>query len=184
MQPDQRTVKEFVTGIDVGSVSVCFVSLDLTGKLLNHAYALHSGNVRDTVEALAGEFLTPGLKGIAAPGGKTRFTREVCCFDPQVSLIHAVSRHESGIRSILHVGAERFFLIELDENGNYLKTSHSSSCAAGTGSFLDQQAARLRLNDASQISEMALQNRSPVPDIAARCAVFAKTDLIHAQQKG
>jgi len=184
MQPTQKTMKEFVTGIDVGSVSVCFVSLDMTGKLLKHAYALHSGNVRDTVEAMAGEFLTPGLKGIAAPGSKTRFTGEVRCFDTQVSLIHAVSRPGSGIRSILHVGAERFFLIELDKNGNYLKTSHSSSCAAGTGSFLDQQAARLRLNNASQISEMAFQNRSPVPDIAARCAVFAKTDLIHAQQKG
>ncbi len=87
-------------------------------------------------------------------------------------------------RSILHVGAERFFLIELDEQGNYLQTSHSSSCAAGTGSFLDQQAIRLMLKDTSHLSDMALQNQSPIPDIAARCSVFAKTDLIHAQQKG
>ena len=96
----------------------------------------------------------------------------------------AVSQLSLDARSILHVGAERFFLLELDEKGSYTHTSHSSSCAAGTGSFLDQQALRLNLKDTAHLSDMALQNHSAIPDIAARCSVFAKTDLIHAQQKG
>jgi activator of 2-hydroxyglutaryl-CoA dehydratase len=105
-------------------------------------------------------------------------------FDQQVSLMEAASRLQLKARSILHVGAERFYLLALDEKGKYLQTSHSSSCAAGTGSFLDQQAVRLNLNDTGHLSDMALKNSSPIPDIAARCSVFAKTDLIHAQQKG
>jgi len=184
MEKKRRVHQDYVIGIDVGSVSVCIVSLDMEGELLNQTYVLHSGDVRGVMDGLLGRYISPGLKGIAAPVGKTHFTREVSRFDPQVSIMAAVSGLGRGARSILHVGAERFFLIELDADGKYLQTSHSSSCAAGTGSFLDQQATRLRLNDASQISEMAMQNRSPVPDIAARCAVFAKTDLIHAQQKG
>ncbi|MFO7934294.1 MAG: acyl-CoA dehydratase activase [Bacteroidales bacterium] len=180
---DPKT-RETVIGIDVGSVTICIVSMDRQGKLLGSDYVLHSGDVRGTIKKLIGPHISADVSGIAATGGKTNFTGQVVRFDPQVSLMDAVSCLELGPRSILHVGAERFFLIELDEKGNYMQTSHSSSCAAGTGSFLDQQAARLRLDDASQISEMAMRNRSPIPDIAARCAVFAKTDLIHAQQKG
>jgi len=184
MDRTRQVKKDCILGIDVGSVSISIVSLDPEGKLLKHAYALHSGDVRGTMEDLIREFTSPGVMGIATPGGKTHFTEKVSLFDPQVSLMEALSRLELKARSVLHVGAERFFLIEMDQEGKYLQTSHSSSCAAGTGSFLDQQALRLRLKDAAQISEMALQNKSPIPDIAARCAVFAKTDLIHAQQKG
>ena len=124
------------------------------------------------------------ILGIAAPSGKTGFHRQVRVFDTQVSLMGAVSQLGLNVRSVLHVGAERFFLMELDEKGNYSQTSHSSSCAAGTGSFLDQQALRLNLEDTAHLSDMALKNHSAIPDIAARCSVFAKTDLIHAQQKG
>ena len=60
----------------------------------------------------------------------------------------------------------------------------NSSCAAGTGSFLDQQAFRLNLPGIEVLSEVALKNKGPIPDIASRCSVFAKTDLIHAQQRG
>jgi activator of 2-hydroxyglutaryl-CoA dehydratase len=55
-------------------------------------------------------------------------------------------------------------------------------CAAGTGAFLDEQAARLGIPIES-FGEMALKSRNPAP-IAGRCAVFAKTDMIHKAQEG
>ncbi len=173
-----------VLGIDVGSVSISLVCLDMGGNMISHDYILHHGDIRGALVQMLGDFDPAQILGIAAPSGKTLFSEQVQVFDTQVSLIEAVSRLVPDTRSILHVGAERFFLIELDGQGVYLQTSHSSSCAAGTGSFLDQQSLRLQLNDTAHLSEMALKNSAPIPGIAARCSVFAKTDLIHAQQKG
>ena len=55
-------------------------------------------------------------------------------------------------------------------------------CAAGTGSFLDQQASRLNI-PITQFGELALQSETPVR-IAGRCTVFAESDMIHKQQMG
>jgi predicted CoA-substrate-specific enzyme activase len=58
----------------------------------------------------------------------------------------------------------------------------SGDCAAGTGSFLDEQAARLKFN-INQIGEIVSATTNSAK-IAGRCSVFAKSDMIHAQQKG
>jgi predicted CoA-substrate-specific enzyme activase len=60
--------------------------------------------------------------------------------------------------------------------------STSGECAAGTGSFIDQQASRLRyrVEDIGAIVSKA----KTAARIAGRCSVFAKSDMIHAQQKG
>ena len=55
-------------------------------------------------------------------------------------------------------------------------------CAAGTGSFLDQQASRLGLT-VEELGKLALESEAP-PRVAGRCSVFAKSDMIHLQQKG
>ncbi len=171
-------------GLDVGSVSVGLVAMDPEGELVETAYVLHRGNFRKALHQLLLPFNKERVTGLATPSGKALFRPCVRPYHLQVALMKAVSHLDIPARSILHVGAERFFLMELDREGGYLQTSHSSSCAAGTGSFLDQQALRLGLPDTASLSEMALRNNAPVPDIAARCSVFAKTDLIHAQQKG
>jgi activator of 2-hydroxyglutaryl-CoA dehydratase len=55
-------------------------------------------------------------------------------------------------------------------------------CAAGTGSFLDHQAARLRMN-IEQFSRLALKGKDTV-SISGRCTVFAESDMVHKQQMG
>jgi activator of 2-hydroxyglutaryl-CoA dehydratase len=57
----------------------------------------------------------------------------------------------------------------------------NSLCAAGTGSFLDQQANRIEVPIEKEFGEMALKSVNP-PRIAGRCSVFAKSDMIHLQQ--
>jgi len=184
MRRQEPSHSGLILGIDVGSVSISVVSLDLEGKLKEHSYLLHHGNISGALDELLKKYRNQEIMGVASPSGKSHFTEQVSVFDQQVALMEAASNLELHARSILHVGAERFYLVEMDEDGTYLQTSHSSSCAAGTGSFLDQQAVRLNLNNTGHLSDMALKNSSDIPDIAARCSVFAKTDLIHAQQKG
>ena len=57
----------------------------------------------------------------------------------------------------------------------------NTMCAAGTGSFLDQQARRIGVSIEKEFGELALRSQNP-PHIAGRCSVFAKSDMIHLQQ--
>jgi len=66
----------------------------------------------------------------------------------------------------------------------YSRYQTNTTCAAGTGAFLDQQARRLNLSSAGELAAVALRSTGAPPKIATRCAVFAKTDLAHAQQEG
>ncbi len=90
------------------------------------------------------------------------------------------------VRTVFEMGGETSKYLRLDENedGSYAIVDYATNgdCAAGTGSFIDQQAGRLRyavedIGDICLSAERAAQ-------VAGRCSVFAKTDMIHAQQKG
>ncbi|MFQ5828635.1 MAG: acyl-CoA dehydratase activase [Candidatus Methylomirabilia bacterium] len=87
-----------------------------------------------------------------------------------------------GVRSVFEMGGEAAKFIRLGERGEILDYETNGDCAAGTGSFIDQQAARLRCR-VEEVGPIALGARSAAR-IAGRCSVFAKSDMIHAQQKG
>lgn len=82
---------------------------------------------------------------------------------------------------LLVLGAEKIELVQFDEHGRVLSYQTNPACAAGTGSFLDEQMARLGLGF-DNIGHISVDENAPA--VASRCAVFAKTDLIHLQQEG
>ncbi len=91
------------------------------------------------------------------------------------------------VRTVFEMGGEmsKFIRIEPSENSRYLGIvdyQSSGDCAAGTGSFIDQQASRL-LYEVEDVGPAACKACSAAR-IAGRCSVFAKSDMIHAQQKG
>lgn len=89
------------------------------------------------------------------------------------------------MRTILEMGGDSSKYIILDSNtdgSGILDYEVNGDCAAGTGSFIDQQASRL-LYQVEDIGDIVLQAGKPA-NIAGRCSVFAKSDMIHAQQKG
>jgi len=91
------------------------------------------------------------------------------------------------VRTVFEMGGEASKYLRLDPNvtGKHLGIvdyQTSGECAAGTGSFIDQQATRL-LYSIEQVGPAACA-ASCAARIAGRCSVFAKTDMIHAQQKG
>jgi len=89
------------------------------------------------------------------------------------------------VQNIFEMGGENSKFIHIsNENGQIGIVDYQTNgdCAAGTGSFMDQQSTRLRyqIEDVGDIVLAAERT----PKIAGRCSVFAKSDMIHAQQKG
>ncbi len=84
-------------------------------------------------------------------------------------------------RTVFEIGGESSKYIRLDKQ-TILDYDRSGECAAGTGSFLDQQALRMRYS-VEEVGDL-VAHAGCAARIAGRCSVFAKSDMIHAQQKG
>ena len=173
-----------ILGIDIGSVSICIAELSPEKDLIRKSYGFHHGAINDTLKSMLGDFDLSEICAVAATTSTPSILKVTRKYDNRVSIISACRHYHEKIGSILLVGGEKFGLIQFDDNGNYLHFKANTSCAAGTGSFLDQQAARLNLAGIEELSEIAFTNTGVLPKIASRCAVFAKTDLVHAQQEG
>lgn len=85
------------------------------------------------------------------------------------------------VRTVFEIGGESSKYIRL-ANGTIVDYDRSGECAAGTGSFLDQQALRMQYS-VEDVGEVVC-TAGCAARIAGRCSVFAKSDMIHAQQKG
>jgi predicted CoA-substrate-specific enzyme activase len=173
-----------ILGIDAGSVSVHLAVVDLNGNLLHKASEYHHGDVRACLTKMLTHKVLSSVTHVAKTASTSADVNATISVDEQVAVIRSTRHIHNDFSAILHVGGEKFFLSLFDNLGNYRGQRHNSGCAAGTGAFLDQQAGRIHLQGSANISSLALENCGRRPDIATRCAVFAKTDLIHAQQQG
>ncbi|HQK99685.1 MAG TPA: acyl-CoA dehydratase activase [Smithellaceae bacterium] len=173
-----------VIGIDIGSVAISVAVIDQQGTLISSSYQFHQGAIAEALRSILRGMDPADVSGVAMTLSGPDILREVPRFDTQIAMIAAVKKYHTDVGSILFVGGENFGLITFNEAGEYERFRSNSSCAAGTGSFLDQQARRLNLKSIDTLSTIAFCNHNATPRIATRCAVFAKTDLIHAQQEG
>jgi predicted CoA-substrate-specific enzyme activase len=169
-------------GIDIGSCYVKAVALDPSGRVVAHHYGAHNGLPLDSLHPFLEKHqpeasamgITGSLAGLFTGGSNHRI-------DDVRSMIRGSSHLDGKCRNILHLGASSISLVKVGENGELLDFRTNSVCAAGTGSFLDQQAGRMEI-DVSECSRF--KEVDDPPSVAARCAVFAKSDLIHRQQEG
>ncbi len=171
-------------GLDSGSVAVGFVLLDEKGAVKKTGYRAHNGNPTSCAASLLAESEVTGCLQVATVASAPGFVQSSARFDDTVCLATAAKNLHADVRSLLVIGGERFGLISFDEDGEYRRMKTNTSCAAGTGSFLDQQARRLNLSGSGELSDLAEKGTGELPAIASRCSVFAKTDIIHAQQEG
>jgi len=176
--------RPYILGIDIGSVAVSVVALSSDKHIIQSAYDFHHGNTADKLKELLARFDIKSIGGVAATASTPSILKQAVRYDNRVAVLSAVRHWHPEAGAILMVGGEKFGLIRLDSSGNYLGFKSNTGCAAGTGSFLDQQARRLNLSGPAELSRLACSNQGAVPKIASRCAVFAKTDLVHAQQEG
>jgi len=110
---------------------------------------------------------------------------------PHVNEFKAISRGVVELvpdaNTVFEIGGNgsRYIRVTFDSANDELSIldyQRNGECAAGTGSFIDQQAARLRY-DIEEIGPLVLQAKEGA-NIAGRCSVFAKSDMVHAQQRG
>jgi len=176
--------EKYWLGIDIGSVSLGLVVINEQKKTLHHEYLFHHGNI---AQILHDRLALLDLSRIVQIGHNHRagdFFADGVSINDQLACIEGILFQQEKTGSAFVIGGETFGLILFDEKFRYRKYISNSSCAAGTGAFLDQQAERLGLPGSAELSCLANSFEGQPPKIATRCAVFAKTDLIHCQQQG
>ena len=171
-------------GIDIGSVSISAVVMNDNLEILQAFYKFHLGAIENALTEILKDINLDEINSIAATSSTPLILKAVNIYNSKIALITAVKKFQPEARGILVVGGENFGYVEFNENGEYESYKTNTSCASGTGSFLDQQAVRLKIERIESLAEIANSNKETTPKIATRCAVFAKTDLIHCQQEG
>ncbi|MCR4956348.1 MAG: 2-hydroxyacyl-CoA dehydratase [Lachnospiraceae bacterium] len=166
-------------GIDIGSTTVKIAVLDPLGKLIFSDYERHYANIRETLQSLVKKAYEITNDILIAPiitgsGGLTLakhlgipFVQEV------IAVSSALTDYAPKTDVAIELGGEDAKIIYF-ENGN-IEQRMNGICAGGTGSFIDQMASLLQ-TDASGLNEYAKDYKEIYP-IAARCGVFAKTDI-------
>ncbi len=180
-------------GIDVGSVSLNIAIIDEQVRLLASVYERTKGQpvpvLLDAFNRLVGDF--PGVSGVLATGSGRDLLADVLGVNKENEIItqaRAVTYYHPEVRTVIEIGGQDSKLIFLDfdeKKGRPVIIDHALNeiCAAGTGSFLDQQAYRLGISIDKEFGDLAVKSRRPAT-IAGRCSVFAKSDMVHLQQEG
>lgn len=183
-------MKKAYLGIDIGSISTKAVVIDENKQLLASTYLWTEGNpIQATKNVLweleaqldsAYTIVSVGTTGsarrlIGAVTGATEVKNEITAHAIGTTTIYP------DVRTIFEIGGQDSKII-LVENSVVVDYAMNTLCAAGTGSFLSSQAARLGV-DVEEFGDIACKSTSPTP-IAARCTVFAESDLVHKAQIG
>jgi predicted CoA-substrate-specific enzyme activase len=185
------TTNAYSLGLDIGSVNVKLVLTDETGAVLRRDDAKITASARPAVAALLDRLAEHvPLSEIASAGVSGMGTDLIpaewnwVTYSSSLALAAGVLQTDPNAHTIIQVGGQSSLLVRLaDGLRRPWQVATNPLCAAGTGRFLEQQAHRLNIG-LDDFGPLALECQGKPPRIAARCSVFAKSDLIHLQQKG
>ncbi|MCI5945089.1 MAG: 2-hydroxyacyl-CoA dehydratase [Eubacterium sp.] len=170
---------DFSLGIDIGSTTVKVAVIDRAHKILFSDYKRHFANIKETLQGLLADAraqlgditVHPTVTG---SGGMSiseylhiPFCQEVVCVS------EALQDYEPKTDVAIELGGEDAKIIYFSGNG--IEQRMNGVCAGGTGSFIDQMASLVQ-TDATGLNEYAKDYDTVYP-IAARCGVFAKSDI-------
>lgn len=176
-------------GIDIGSVSTNIVFVNDEIEVVDALYIRTQGkpiqavqkgltqlrNDHPEMEVKAVGTTGSGRKLIGVMVGADCVKNEITAHAVAASLVHPE------VKTVLEIGGQDSKIILLRQ-GVVVDFAMNTVCAAGTGSFLDQQASRLGI-PIEEFAALALKSKNPVR-VAGRCSVFAESDMIHKQQMG
>ncbi|MBW2264280.1 MAG: hypothetical protein JRG91_20125, partial [Deltaproteobacteria bacterium] len=188
------TPAQLFLGIDAGSISLDAVLLDGDGETLDSVVLPTHGRTLDAlVRALRQlDASHPGCTIMASCA--TGSGRGMLASLAGGSSVNEITAHALGTGplmpdatpcSLLEIGGQDSKFIQLERRGSRVEVDDyamNTLCAAGTGTFFDGQAERLELS-IEEFSSLAA-NAPRAAQVAGRCVVFAKTDIIHHQQRG
>jgi len=183
-------MKKAYLGVDIGSISTKGVVIDEHNHILADSYLWTAGNPLQAVKSVLNEMRGKLDKSYTVVNtGTTGSARKLIGVALNARVIkNEITAHAIGTlsvvpdaRTILEIGGQDSKII-LINNGIVMDYAMNTLCAAGTGSFLSSQAKRLDL-ELDDFAGLALTSTSPAK-IAARCTVFAESDLVHKAQMG
>ncbi len=170
--------KTFSVGIDIGSTTAKVVVLDEEGKRIYEKYQRHFADIKNAVKNMLSEVHqqignASCTLAITGSGGlnlakhiQVEFVQEV------IAVTAAIRMYAEDVDVVIELGGEDAKIIFL-KNG--VEQRMNGICAGGTGAFIDQMAALLQ-TDAVGLNEYA-KTYTEIYPIAARCGVFAKSDI-------
>ena len=183
-------MKECYLGVDIGSISTKGVVIDDDNNIIAKDYIWTEGNpinsVKNLIKSLKSQINDNYiLKGIGTTGSARKLIglmldANIIKNEITAHAIGTISLHPD-VRTILEIGGQDSKIIIIN-NGIIVDYAMNTLCAAGTGAFLSSQAKRIGV-DINDFGTLALKSNNPVK-IAARCTVFAESDLIHKAQSG
>jgi len=185
--------KNRLLGFDIGSVSLNTVVMDENYNILEDYYEYIHGKpfnvLSDRLTSILKTHTVESITGIAITGSGGKLATELIggvFVNEIIAQATSTGRLFPDARSVIEIGGEDSKLIHLEKDpvtgqSRLVDFEMNSICAAGTGSFLDQQARRIGVPIENEFGNMSLKSVDP-PRIAGRCSVFAKSDMIHHQQ--
>ena len=194
--PETGEVQEVYLGIDVGSVSTNLVVLNSAAEVMHEIYVRTDGRpiqvvaqgLRTIAQALGDRIR---IRGVGTTGSGRELIGELVGAD---TITDEITAHKTGamyvsqtllgeqVDTIFEIGGQDAKFISL-QNGVVVDFAMNEACAAGTGSFLEEQAERLGIAIKEEFSRLAFQSRHPVR-LGERCTVFMEQDVVAWQQRG
>lgn len=184
-------MKKAYLGVDIGSISTKGVVIDENNNIIASCYLYTEGNPinasRKVVKELKSQIDTCKYKvvGVGTTGSARKLIGTILGAN---TIKNEITAHAIGttniypdVKTIFEIGGQDSKIIVLN-NGIVTDYAMNTLCAAGTGSFLSSQAKRLGI-PIEEFGSIALTSDNPTK-IAARCTVFAESDLVHKSQIG
>jgi predicted CoA-substrate-specific enzyme activase len=178
-------------GVDVGSISTNVVLIDEQAQVVARRYLPTSGRpleaVRRALQEIGAEVgQRVEVCGVGTTGSGRYLTGDFVGADVVRNEITAQARAalaiDPAVDTVFEIGGQDSKYIRLN-HGAVVDFTMNSACAAGTGSFLEEQADRLKIDIRQDFSRLALSSASPTC-LGERCTVFMESDIIHHQQQG
>jgi len=178
-------------GLDVGSVCAKVALISEDGKAAYLDFEKITASPKSAVNSLISrlgekfsikEISTAGVSG----SGRGVIPKELnwAEYSSSLAIASGLLHFYPNVKTIIQIGGQSSFVITLEDGlKKPWQVVSNPLCAAGTGRFLEQQAYRIGIS-LEDFARTALECEGTAPRIAARCSVFAKSDLIHLQQKG
>ncbi len=178
-------------GIDIGSISTKGVVVDADRTIVARSYLWTEGNPADAARRVVADLASQidrDVVRVRAVGTTGSARRLVGAMLGAAVVKNEITAHAVGttylhpdVRTILEIGGQDSKIICV-EGGIAVDYAMNTLCAAGTGAFLSSQAHRLGV-EVEEFGPIALTSKRPA-NIAARCTVFAESDLVHKIQVG
>jgi predicted CoA-substrate-specific enzyme activase len=195
LAPGQSPVDAFL-GIDIGSVSTNLVCIDDQGEIIHDVYLRTEARPVEVVarglaeiDKLFGKRLR--IRGVGTTGSGRELIGELIGAD---TINDEITAHKTGafqvasrylgskVDTIFEIGGQDAKYISL-RDGVVVDFAMNEACAAGTGSFLEEQAEKLGLNIIGEFAQMALAAERPVR-LGERCTVYMEQDVTSYQARG